>query len=64
MMQENNPRKWLVVDTEISCRTVNRFHSRELCASDLKNLFFEYKLFLFQQELISDKVVFIDGTKL
>ncbi len=64
MMQENIPMKWLVADTEISYRTINRFRSSELCASILENLFVEFKLFLVQQELISDNVVFIDGTKI
>ncbi|WP_425322269.1 transposase, partial [Aerococcus viridans] len=45
-------------------RTINRFRSSELCASILENLFVEFKLFLVQQELISDNVVFIDGTKI
>ncbi|QGS36885.1 IS1182 family transposase [Aerococcus viridans] len=64
MMQESIPMKWLVADTEISYRTINRFRSSELCASILENLFVEFKLFLVQQELISDNVVFIDGTKI
>lgn len=64
MMQENIPMKWLVADSEISYRTINRFRSSEICATILENVFVEFKAFLVQQEMITNDVVFIDGTKI
>lgn len=56
--------KWLVADSEISYRTINRFRSSELCAAILENVFVEFKAFLIQQEMITNDVVSIDGTKI
>ncbi|RYC97297.1 IS1182 family transposase [Facklamia hominis] len=64
MMRENIPMKWLVADTEVSYRTINRFRSSDLCSKMLESVYVEFKQYLLERSLISNEHLFIDGTKI